>query len=258
MLVFYDAGLSPFAQKVKMALIEKNLPFDHQFPDLGAPTQVFLNASPRREVPALVDEGLAIFDSTIILEYLDDKWPQPALLPAKPADRARVRMLEEICDSQLEAVIFGLTEVLAFKRADGDLAKAIVDRGRNDMRDLCTWLDRQLGTAPWFNGDAFGFGDIAVLPYMHTASLYKMGPAPGSRLHAWFERARVRPSFERCVADAKAEVASFKAAAQKVMSGQWPRQYRDHRLDWFVRAGGMDIVRAGLSAGTIRLSNLPG
>jgi glutathione S-transferase/RNA polymerase-associated protein len=257
MIVFYDAGLSPFAQKVKMGLIEKGLPFEHRFPDLAAPEQDFLAASPRREVPALVDEGVPIFDSTLILEYLEDKWPQPPLLPEAAADRARVRMVEELCDSQFEAIIFGMTEVIAFKRAEGQVGKAILEQGRRDIQVLLAWLGRQLGKRTWFNGESFGFGDISVLPYVHTANLYKLAPEPGSGLAAWFERARERPSFQRCLADAKAEVASFKAAAQKVMSGQWPRQYRDHRLDWFIRAGGADIVRSGLAAGTIRLSNLP-
>ena len=257
MLVFYDAGLSPFAQKVKMGLIEKKLPFDHRLADLAAPTADFLAASPRREVPALVDEDFAVFDSTIVLEYLDDKWPEPRLLPKSPAERARVRMLEELCDSQLEAIIFGMTEIILFKRADGEVAKSILDRGKNDVRTMLGWLGHQLGTRVWFNGDDFGIGDIAVLPYMNSINLYKLGPEPGTPLAAWFDRARQRPSFQRCVDDAKAEVAAFKSAVQKVATGQWPRHYRDHRLDWFVRAGGIDIVRNGLSAGTIGLSNLP-
>jgi glutathione S-transferase len=256
-IVFYDAGLSPFAQKVKMGLIEKGLDFDHRRPDLGDPTPDFLAASPRREVPALVDGDLTVFDSTIILEYLDDRYPQNPLRPADAADRARVRMIEEICDSQLEAIIFGMTEVIAFKRASGDLAEQILGRGRADATELVKWLERQLGDREWFNGESFGFGDIAVLPYLQTLNLYKLGPAADSPLADWFRRASARGSFQRCIADAKAEVAAFKESVQKVQSGKWPRQYRDHRLDWFVRAGGVAIVLEGLAAGTIRLTHLP-
>jgi len=256
MMTFYDAGLSPFGQKVKMALLEKGLHFDHQLPDLGAPTRAFLAASPRREVPALIDDGLAIFDATIILEYLDDKWPDTPLLPAAPGDRARVRMIEEICDSRFEAIIFGMTEVIAFKRASGEVADRILARGRADIETMLAWLDEQLGRAPWFNGATFGYGDIAVLPYMQTATLYKLGPAPGTPLNDWFLRAAARPSFQRCIIDAKAEVAAFKEAREKIFSGKWPRQYRDHRLDWFIGAGGGDIVREGIASGTIRLGAL--
>lgn len=256
MITFYDAGLSPFGQKVKMGLLEKGLSFDHRLPDLSAPTPEFLAASPRREVPALIDSGLALFDATIILEYLDDKWPYMPLLPASPDERARVRMIEEICDSRFEAIIFGMTEIIAFKRASGEVADKILAQGRADVEAMLAWLDQRLGQAQWFNGATFGYGDIAVLPYFQTATLYKLGPAQGTNLHNWFLRAAARPSFQRCIADAKAEVAAFKDAREKVFSGKWPRQYRDHRLDWFISAGGGDIVREGLATGTIRLGTL--
>jgi glutathione S-transferase len=253
-IVFYDAGLSPFAQKVKMALIEKGLEFDHRFPDLAAPDAEFLAASPRREIPALVDGDAVVFDSAIIVAYLEDQYPSEPMLPAGAVDRARVRMIQEICDTQLEAMIFGMTEIIAFKRASGDLADTILSHGHKDTAGILAWLDRELGDRPWFNGDHFGLGDIAVLPYLQTLRLYKMGPQPESRLGEWFQRAAARPCFRHCIDDAKAEVAAFKDSIEKIQTGKWPRQYRDHRLDWFLHAGGAQIVLDGLAAGTIRLS----
>src|SRR5262247_3755526 len=98
MIVLYEHPLSPYAQKVKIALREKGVEFEARMPDLlGGDDKEFQTANPRREVPALVDEQLAVFDSTIILEYAEDRWPDPPLLPAGAAARARVRMLEEVC-----------------------------------------------------------------------------------------------------------------------------------------------------------------
>src|SRR3546814_8093886 len=108
MLLLYDVPLSPFAQKVKMALIEKGLDYDTRIPTLGAPDAAFAAASPRHEVPALLDDAFAIFDSTVILEYIEDKWPEPALRPADAAGRARWRMIEEVCDTQFEAINWAL------------------------------------------------------------------------------------------------------------------------------------------------------
>lgn len=241
-----------------MALVAKGLPFERIVPDLGNPPADFLNVSPRREVPVLVDDGAAIFDSAIIVEYLDDKFPDNPVLPKSAVDRAKVRMIATLCDSQLEAIIFGVTEIMVFKRASGELGDAILAKGRADFATFFAWLESQLGGRDWFNGDAYGMGDMAVLPYMQTASLYKAAPAVDTPLGRWFERAKAQPGFQRCLVDAKAEIADFRSATEKVMSGRWPRQYRDHRLDWIVRAGGINIVRDGLAAGTIRLSNLPG
>src|SRR5580658_3614760 len=97
MVTIYEHPLSPYAQKVKIALREKGVPFEVALPGgLGAGGAVgdFVRANPRAEVPALIDGDAEIFDSTIILEYIEDKWPTPPLLPPTPAARAKVRMIE--------------------------------------------------------------------------------------------------------------------------------------------------------------------
>ena len=118
MILLYEHPLSPFAQKVKIALREKGVEFEPRIPDLftgGDPA--FNAANPRREVPALIDGELAVFDSTIILEYIEDRWPKPPLLPGTAAARARVRMLEELCDTYYEAINWAVFEVRVFQRA---------------------------------------------------------------------------------------------------------------------------------------------
>ena len=110
MLTLYEHPLSAYAMKVKMALLEKNLEFNAITPEglaNGTTGGEFVDASPRAEVPALIDGDVQLFDSTVILEYLEDKWPTPALLPKAPAERARVRMIEDIMDSLYEAQQLG-------------------------------------------------------------------------------------------------------------------------------------------------------
>jgi glutathione S-transferase/RNA polymerase-associated protein len=257
MITLYDNAMSPFAQKVKMVLHEKGIAFKRVTPDLASPEKDFLDVSPLREVPALVDGDVSLFESTIITEYLEEQYPQIALMPRKPVDRARVRLLQSICDSQLEAIIFGMTEFIAFKRADGEVAASMLGKAKADIKHLLGWLESQLGTRAFFNGDAFGMGDIAVLPYMSTLALYKLGPAEGSALDHWFKKAKAQPSFQRCIEDSKAEVGTFKESVARVYSGLWPRQYRNHRIDWFLRCGGFDIVADGYAKSTIRFSQLP-
>src|SRR3569832_2250136 len=93
----YDHPLSPYSQKVKIALREKGVAFAAQLPGglgAGGASGEFIAANPRAEVPARVDGEVMVFDSTVILEYVEDRWPTPPMLPATPAERARVRMLE--------------------------------------------------------------------------------------------------------------------------------------------------------------------
>ena len=89
-MLLYEHPLSSYAQKVKIALREKGLDFRAETPaaiGTGEAGGAFAAASPRNEVPALIDGQAHIFDSTIILEYLEDKYPSPPLLPRDPAAR---------------------------------------------------------------------------------------------------------------------------------------------------------------------------
>ena len=88
-----------------MALRVKDIPFDMATPEnLGSGQKIpnLLEANPRMEVPALVDGDFKIFDSKIILQYLDDKYPEKPLLPKDPKARAEARMIEEVCDTAYE------------------------------------------------------------------------------------------------------------------------------------------------------------
>src|ERR1700761_6573657 len=104
-LIVYEHPLSPYAQKVKIALDEKGIAYEAKMPvaiGSGPPDREFLKANPRGEGPALIDGEDSIFDSTIILEYIEDKWPTPSLLPKSPADRAKARTIEEVMDTHFE------------------------------------------------------------------------------------------------------------------------------------------------------------
>jgi glutathione S-transferase len=122
-VLLYEHPLSSYAQKVKIALREKGLDFKAETPAAlgsGKAAGEFAAASPRNEVPALIDGDVQIFDSTIILEYLEDKFPSPPLLPRDPAERAKARMIEDVCDTLYEAINWGLSEIRWFKRAEGE------------------------------------------------------------------------------------------------------------------------------------------
>src|SRR5689334_4272819 len=158
-MLLYEHPLSPYAQKVKIALREKGVAFDVETPQAigsGSSAGLFAAASPRREVPTLIDGDTHVFDSTIILEYIEDKFPSPPLLPRDPADRANARMIEEICDTLYEAINWGLTEIRWFKRAEGEQAEKMRATAARQTAELQDWLTQKLGTKPWFNGDRFG------------------------------------------------------------------------------------------------------
>jgi glutathione S-transferase/RNA polymerase-associated protein len=254
MTTILDIALSPYAQKVKMLLLEKGIPFDVQHPDVDGPDARVHMKNPRAEVPVLFDGELAIFQSSVILEYIEERWPEPALRPADPAERARVRMLQEICDTTYDAINWGVSEITVFKRAEGGLAESILTRAAAQVRDLNARLERELTDRPWFNGDRFGFGDIVVYPFVNGAAALGNKPPEGSKLQTWLKQLRARPSAQRLKQDILETLARFSQRPQDVANGTHKRQYRDHRLEWMLRVGGLEIVQHGLQARNIRFS----
>jgi glutathione S-transferase len=256
-LLLYEHPLSPYAQKVKISLREKGVPFEVRLPEgigTGATGGGFASANPRGEVPALIHGGTAIFDSTIILEYIEDVWPAPPMLPADPAARAKVRMIEDVMDTQFEAITWGLGELNFFKRAEGSLKAHMEAQARTQASAFFAMLETQLGDADWFNGAQFGWGDLSVVPYLNGAAGFGIAPAAGSRLALWFERANARPSVAQTRKESEASIGGMAQVDQAVKAGLFKRQYRDHRLEWMMKSGGRDIVLSGLETGTIRFT----
>ena len=257
MVTLYEHPLSPYAQKVKIALREKGVPFDLKLPEAlgaGGAGGVFLAASPRGEVPTLIDGDTAVFDSTIILEYIEDRWPTPPLLPSSPAERARVRMLEEIMDTHYEAINWGLGEVGWFKRADGELAATLVANAKRQTEGFFAWLEGQLGKRTWFNGETFGWGDLSVAPYVGGSIALGFSPAADSNLDQWFDRVMQRPAANQTITEARAFKTADFNVADLVAQGLFKREYRDHRLEWMIKSGGLEVVLKGLQADNIRFA----
>ena len=259
MITLYDHPLSPYAQKVKIALAEKGLAFETPQPGglgAGGAAGDFVAASPRAEVPALVDGDLRIFDSTIILEYLDDAYPDPPMRPGSAAERARVRMLEEVMDTHYEAINWGLSELKWFRRAEGELAETITANAKRQTEGFFAWLERQLGDRTWFNGETFGWGDLSVVPYLNGSVGQGFPPAEGSKLAAWLARANARPSVAAAnrAAMESANNSAMPNVAEMLEQGLFKREYRDHRLEWMIKSGGLDVVLKGLAKDNIRFT----
>ena len=259
MITLYDHPLSPYAQKVKISLREKGLAYEAPMPGglgAGGAAGDFVEASPRAEVPALVDGDVRVFDSTIILEYLEDAYPEPSLRPAAAADRARVRMLEEVMDTHYEAINWGLSELRWFKRAEGDQAAAIEANAKAQTEDFFAWLERQLGDRTWFNGETFGWGDLSVVPFVNGSRGHGHQPPTGSRLADWLVRANARPSVTATVAEVleMVKASAMSNVAELVEKGLFKREYRDHRLEWMIKSGGVDVVIKGLERDNIRFA----
>jgi glutathione S-transferase len=260
-LKLYEHPLSPYARKVKIVLYEKGIEFERVLltpmtmreGDPGVAE--FSASSPRLEVPCLVDGDFRCIDSTIIVDYIDEKWPDPPMLPERFEDRARARMIEEICDTSVDAVNWGLMEIRFFKRAEGTLAEQMMGRAGTQLAAVWDRMEAELEGRTWLSGARFGRADATLIVHVVASGLY--GFPPGERhprLREWTARCVEKESVRRDQADLLAFMSSDFRAMRK---GPIRRQYRDHRLEWMLKSGGLDIVLRGLEGNTIHFVHWP-
>ena len=148
MLTLLEHPLSSYVQKVKIALREKGVPFTTEIPEelgSGRAGGVFKAANPRIEVPVLIDGPVRLFESTVIMEYIEERWSDPPLLPRDPAERAFARITEDVCDTHYEAVNWGYGEIFWYKRAAGVLADQMKAEAARQTEVLQGWLSERLG-----------------------------------------------------------------------------------------------------------------
>jgi glutathione S-transferase len=263
-LVLYDHPVSSYAQKLRIALREKSLPFTAFTPaDMMQPASSggpLSKVNPRMEVPVLAHsdpstgDDVTLFDSTVIMEYLEERWPETTLLPQRPAERAKMRLIEEVVDTQYEAVNWGIAEVRWYRRAEGKSAEELERNGRHHTKVLQEWLTTQLGEKEYFGGDKFGWADCAVAPIVNRSVTYGLGPEEGSRLKEWHSRVKQRESVKATFAEYEEMMAKMPNLADVFKRGERKREYRDHRLEWMIKAGGLEVVREGLERGNVRFS----
>ncbi|MEI8254926.1 MAG: glutathione S-transferase family protein [Deltaproteobacteria bacterium] len=202
----YHLPYSHHCAKVRITLIEKGIA--HELPPLpGGSTQSpeFLAQNPLGKVPLLVDGDLALAESEVIVEYLEETCPEPAMLPRGAADRARSRWLSRFHDLYFGKQLSALYVALNQGRRDDPAMTAEV----NELFRLTDVLETSIRPAPFFFGASFGIADasfaLSVLYLKMLTEAYGR-PLPAERaprLMAWFEAVSLRPSVALVIADCK-------------------------------------------------------
>ncbi len=234
-LHLYQFGPSNCSQRVRLALEEKGLEWtahtlnaaknEHLHPDYQA-------INPKRVVPTLVHDGTVVIDSNDILIYLDEKFPEPSLLPTDKASRADLDQL--LADSSaFQMVIKTLSHGLLFRKmrrisdedfayfsdvdleperiafyqdymADAEAWAARMDEAQEQMHRALRKLDAILAKREWLNGSAFGLADISWIANVYRLMMAKLPVNQYAHVEAWADRIIDRPTFDKAVASYKA------------------------------------------------------
>jgi glutathione S-transferase len=257
MLELYHNINSVCAQKVRIALKEKGQEAKNHIMTLRGDQfdPAYLALNPNGVVPTLVHDGKPIIESSLILYYLDDAFPEPPLMPKHPYQRHRVRMYNKLIDEYVHNSCMILTFATAFRPAflkmtpeawqaeinktplkrRAEYKRSVIEHGLDSEfvvealahhRKLLSWMADWLKDGPYLAGETFSNADCAAIPYILRLELLKLSglwdryPAVAE----WWARMRTRPSVEAAIFDrmTEADAAPFKNLAPD----PWPTVQR--------------------------------
>jgi glutathione S-transferase len=196
MIKLYDFKSSPNCQRVRVVLAEKNLPYETVPVDLRAHAQKtpdYLKLNPYGKVPVLTDDDTVLYESCIINEYLDEKYPTLSLMPADPAKKAKARILIDYGLTHLESQYQKLR--MEMMKDEKEQNKETIAAAQSELRRLLQLLENELGEKTYLVGD-FSLADAALIP--RFIRLEGFGVLPDKslpRLGKYIERMKERPSI---------------------------------------------------------------
>ena len=181
MPTLYTAERCPFAARVRIMLAEKALDYDAVEIDLGDRPAWLYEKNPLGKVPVYEEEGgLVLPESWVIMEYLEERFPEPALWPADPAERALGRLWLDRFDERLGDAYYALRRGGGPEQLDAGLAE----------------LDRKLEAQPYLTGRDYGLADIGYAPWILRArDMLDVDLERFTDLSGWFERLLARPAI---------------------------------------------------------------
>ena len=157
------SAASPYVRKVRIVMAEKKLDYHFVVEDVWAADTTIFDSNPLGKVPCLVMEGgEALFDSRVIVEYLDTLSPVGKLIPPLGRERAEIKTWEALADGLLDAALAARMEAIWPHRAAEQRSQAWIDRQLDKIRRALAAMSRGLGDKPFCSGIHFSLADVAV------------------------------------------------------------------------------------------------
>ena len=181
MITLYDAARCPYCARVRIVLAEKGIPYDPVEIDLRNRPAWLYEKNPSGKVPVLEEDGWLLAESAVIDEYLNERYPEPPLLPDDPGERAFARLLVFRFDEYLGDPYYAL------RRGD--------DGAEERLMAALARLDDLASAMPYLTGRSFGLADVAYVPWLlRLRDMLGVPLAGHPALEEWLARLLERPS----------------------------------------------------------------
>jgi glutathione S-transferase len=234
MLTLYHGRTSVCSVKARLALAEKGVGFDSRLLTLRGDQYepAYLKLNPNAVVPTLVHDDKVIIESTVIMHYVDERFPGASLMPADPFARSKLRMTEKLMDEYVHLACTTLTFATANRAAlmrltpqeleaqlakspsakRADIKRQVVAQGLDapvivdalhQHEKLLDRIQAETADAPYLAGPDWSLADAAATPYVWRLDKLKLARLWDRRpgVAGWYERIRARPSFKAAVLD---------------------------------------------------------
>lgn len=189
MMVLYSGTTCPFSHRCRFVLFEKAMDFEIRDVDLFHKPEDIAVMNPYAQVPILVERDLILYESNIINEYIDERFPHPQLMPGDPVDRARVRLFLLNFEKELFVHVSTL-------EARGTKNEKAVEKARQQITDRLTQLAPVFLKNKFMMGETFSMLDVVIAPLLWRLNHYGINLSKNATpLLKYAERIFSRPAF---------------------------------------------------------------
>lgn len=191
MLQFYYNPISPNARRVWLTLLEKEIAFEPILMNLDGDQlqENFLAINPFHHIPVVVDDGLRLVESLAIMDYLEAKYPQPAMLPSEPQALAKVRMVQNLTANEL----FPKIVTLIYENEDSpQLLKA-----KQHINKVLQFFTEVLSNSRYFGSDELTLADIVAGTAVLCLPNLGVDLSDYPKIYEWSERLMQRPVWQK-------------------------------------------------------------
>lgn len=197
-MTLYSGAVDLLSHRVRIVLAEKGVSYEVINVEARGKPEDLLELNPYGNVPTLVDRELALYEPTIITEYLDERFPHPPLMPVYPVARAKARLIIHRLDKELGPLIRKLE---SSKTAD---LRAVA----KDLASYLLQLVPVFSSSPYFMGDEFTLVDCCIAPILWRLPMWGItfSPAETKTINKYAERVFQRDSFQASLTEAEQEL----------------------------------------------------
>ncbi|MCC5862727.1 MAG: glutathione S-transferase N-terminal domain-containing protein [Gammaproteobacteria bacterium] len=197
-MTLYSSSICPWSHRTRLVLREKGIGMDIVYVDADNLPEDLLDLNPYNTVPTLVDRELVLYDSRVIIEYLDERFPHPPLMPVDPVTRAQFRLAL----FRIEKDWYGLAEDIE-QASDGRKA----GRARKILTESIVSSAEIFAAKPFFLSDEFSLVDCTIAPILWRLPAYGVELPPKLKpIHRYMDTVFSRPSFQHSLTELEQEL----------------------------------------------------